>query len=759
MWDRGAPVLRQEDRGLLTGATEFVADLDIDAALTVAFVRSDIAHGTIESIDIAPALASSGVLAVLTAADLDLAPRLPPFTESLVAAGFRRPPIAAERVRFVGEIVAVVIADSLAAALDAVDLVEVRITPLQPVVNATDAARADAPILFPGQSSNIAIHHEFGDDAWSTPAGIRTLSFAMTNHRMAAAPMEGLAIVAVPGSERPLTIHVSTQVPHWTRDHLAEELGLPTAAVRVIAPAVGGGFGSKTAWEVEYLIVAAAARFLGRTLRYVQTRAENLMTAHARGQHHDITVAFDDDGVVHSLAVRAVCDCGAYPSIGALLPAMTQLMSVGVYAIPRVTWVRDSIVTNTAPTGAFRGAGRPEATATIERALDLVALEVGIDPLEARRRNLIPSDAFPYTTPTGATYDSGDYATCLDLVTELGDYQGLRAEQRRRQLAGETRHLGVGLSSYVEVTAGQGGSEFAEVRLTPEGRLDVAVGTMSHGQGHSTTYTQLVSSELGVPPSMIRIVQGDTDLVESGHGTQGSRSVQLGGSAIHDATQRFWVNASALVAAHLETSPADIVSFGGAGVGVRGVPRSAVGWAEIHALSTVSGSAASGLPTRGEVTQVGGSFPFGAHLAVVEVDEETGRVDLIGFFAVDDCGTIVNPLLAEGQLHGGIVSGIAQAIFESVDYDENGTPLTTSFATYALPSAADVPSMHLRSSVTPSPLNPLGAKGIGESGTVGATPAVHNAVVDAVAHLGVVHIDMPLSPETVWRAIQRAHTA
>ncbi|MDW3214607.1 MAG: xanthine dehydrogenase family protein molybdopterin-binding subunit [Ilumatobacteraceae bacterium] len=749
---------RQEDRELLIGSREFIADLAVDDALAVAFVRSDLAHGTIESIDVSAATQVPGVRAVLTASDLDVRASLPPFTESLVDDEFRRPPIATDKVRFVGEIVAMVVADSWPAALDAVDVVEVRITPLEMVVNADDATRADAPLLFPGRPSNVAIHNEFNVDAEPVSDGMRSLSFSTTNHRMAAAPMEGLAIVSIPGPGPSLTVHVSTQVPHWTRDHLAKELDLPTDAVRVVAPAVGGGFGSKTAWEVEYLLVAAAARLLDRTLRYIQTRSENLMTAHARGQRHDVTLAFDDDGVVHSLDVRAFCDCGAYPTVGALLPAMTQLMSVGVYRIPRVTWVRDSIVTNTAPTGAFRGAGRPEATAMIERALDLVAGDLGIDPIEARRRNLIPNDAFPYTTPTGATYDSGDYGTCLDLVAELGDYQGLRAEQRRRRLTDGTSHLGLGLSCYVEVTAGQGGTEFAEIRITAEGRLDVAVGTMSHGQGHATTYTQLVSSELDVPASMIRIVQGDTALVESGHGTQGSRSIQLGGSSVHDAAQRFWTKVSTLVAEQLETSPDDIVSFGESGVGVRGVPHSTLAWPEIHALSSGRDGTTSGLPTRGEVTQVGGSFPFGAHLAVAEVDEETGRVDLVGYYAVDDCGTIINPLLAEGQLHGGIVSGIAQALFESVEYDDNGTPLTTSFATYAKPSAADVPSIHLRSSVTPSPLNPLGAKGIGESGTVGATPAVQNAVIDAVAHLGVRHIDMPLSPETVWSAIRRARS-
>jgi carbon-monoxide dehydrogenase large subunit len=453
--------------------------------------------------------------------------------------------------------------------------------------------------------------------------------------------------------------------------------------------------------------------------------------------------------------VRLVGDGGAYPGIGASLPGGTRRMSQGTYAFPAIDFDVAVATTNTGPMGAYRGAGRPEATALLERLVDQAAHELGIDPIELRVRNLLADEVFPFTTLTGNTYDSGRYRLPLHTAAELIGYDELRAEQRARRERGDTLQLGIGVASYVEITAGGGSSEFGKVEVHDDGSATVYAGTFSHGQGHQTAYAMLVSAQTGIPVDRITLVDGDTDRVPRGGGTGGSRSLQLGGSAVHQATEAMVARAKQLAATVLEADVADIVVDTTRGtIGVAGVPVNALTWAE---LAAHAGDSPDG-PLAGDAvfSSDGASFPFGAHIAVAEVDVETGRARLLRHVAVDDCGTVINPLLVEGQQHGGIGSGVGQALFEEVRFDPDGNPVTSNFADYGLPSAAEMPSFEAHSTETPTPLNPLGAKGIGEAATIGSTPAIQNAVIDAVSHLGVRHIDMPCTPERVWAAIRAA---
>jgi aerobic carbon-monoxide dehydrogenase large subunit len=449
-----------------------------------------------------------------------------------------------------------------------------------------------------------------------------------------------------------------------------------------------------------------------------------------------------------------VQDAGAYPRFGSFLPQMTRSMLTGTYTIPKAQIVSRSVVTNTVPVGAYRGAGRPEAAAAIERSMDLFASEIGMDPVEVRRRNLIPPDAFPYTTPTGTTYDSGRYEYALDLVVRRARYQELRAEQQRRRASGDPRLLGVGVAVYVEITAGGGGGEYATVEVRATGRVRVLTGTLPHGQGHETSWAMLVSDRLGVALDRIDVLHGDTDVVPRGGFTGGSRSLQIGGTNVWRAAGVVVERGRELAARLLEADPADVVlDKAGGRFHVVGTPSIAVDWAELARAAAAEGGSLSG---QGDFVATGGTFPCGAHVAVVEVDVETGQATLLRFIAADDAGRILNPLLAEGQVHGGVAQGVAQALFEEVVYDPDGNLLTSTFADYAIVSAAELPSFETIHLETPSPLNDLGAKGIGESGSIGATPAVQNAVVDALSHLGVRHIQMPATPERVWRAMAEA---
>jgi carbon-monoxide dehydrogenase large subunit len=571
----------------------------------------------------------------------------------------------------------------------------------------------------------------------------------------------GIVVDPRPADEIELTVYAPTQAPFGVRDPLAANLNLDPDKVRVIAPAVGGGFGAKTGLYVEYLVAAAIARQLGRPVKWTETRSENMIAMNqGRAQIQYVDMGLKRDGTIVAVKARIVGDAGAYPATGAFLPFLTRMMGQGVYRIPKVEVYAISATTNTSPTGAYRGAGRPEATAFLERILDMAADELAIDPVEIRRHNFLRPEEFPLSTVTGANYDVGEYDKALTEATRIAGYDGLLAEQAARRRRGDAKQLGIGVSTYVEVTAGGLFQEFGSVEVHSDGTVTAAVGTSAHGQGHETSFSMIVAELLGVPMESVRVVQSDTTLVPRGQGTMGSRSLQTAGSALYKASESVLDKAKRLAAHLLEANVDDIVLTDDGRLGVAGVPTSALSWGELahaaHDRSKLPEHMEPGLAVALDFNQGDATFPFGAHIAVVEVDTETGRVELLRHIAVDDCGRILNPLIADGQVHGGVAQGAAQALFEGVVYDEDGNPLTGNLMDYAMPSAAELPSFELSHTETPTPLNPLGAKGIGESGTIGSTPAVQNAVVDALSYLGIKHVDMPTTSERVWRAIQDA---
>jgi carbon-monoxide dehydrogenase large subunit len=546
---------------------------------------------------------------------------------------------------------------------------------------------------------------------------------------------------------------------------MAPVLGLEPDQLRIVCPWVGGGFGPKAAAYVEYLVAAAAARALGRPVKWAETRSEDMVSlVHGRDYVMTAKLGTKLDGTITGLDVNVVASAGAYPAIGAILPMLTQMMSPGVYDVPKVHFDATTAITNNTTVGAYRGAGRPEATQLIERVLDVAADDLGIDPAEIRRKNFLRPDAFPLTTVTGANYDSGEYATALDAALAAAGYEDLRAEQAARRERGDTVQLGIGISSYVEVTAPIGlHVEYGAVEVHDDGTASLAVGTSVHGQGHHTAFAMLASDVLGIPMDKITLVNSDTASVPRGAGTMGSRSLQTAGSAVHVASNEVLVKAKQIAANVLEADVADIV-VGDDQLEVSGVPSRGVSWGDLAVAANDPDKLPAGMepaPLRHELDFDGSdsTYPFGSHVAVVDVDTDTGAVRLVRHVAVDDCGRILNPLLVAGQQHGGIAQGAAQAIFEEVVYDADGNPVTSNLADYAIPSAAELPSFEVSNTQTDSPRNPLGAKGIGESGTIGSTPAIQNAVIDAISHLGVTHVDMPCTAERVWRAIQTATTS
>lgn len=764
----GTRVLRTEDPELLTGAVRYVADLEQEGLVHLVFVRSELAHAWITSVDLTEALAAEGVVAVLTAAELGL-----PAQHSMVKVhdDFARPPLADDRVRFVGEPIVAVLAESETAAHDAAQLVVVDYEALDSVVEAEPALAADAPLLFPDlRGDNIALSAtdpapaDFFGDADVVVRG------RYVNQRMAVAAMEPHGAMAYVDERGRVVMYGSTQMPHLLRDLLARSLGIDRDQVRVITPPVGGGFGGKAGLYPEQTIVAAAALRTGRPVRWIATRSEDLLSlGHSRDQIQYVELGCMRDGTFTGLRAHIVGNAGAYPTIGAFLPGGTKRMAQGTYRFPKMQVDVVVAATNTNPTGPYRGAGRPEATAMLERAVDQAALELGIDPVEIRKRNFIDDGAFPYPTLTGITYDSGGYSTPLDEALRLAGYAELRADQARRRDAGDRHLLGIGLATYVEITAGGGSSEYGSVEVHPDGSISVKAGTSAHGQGHQTAFAMIVSEQTGVPVERIRLDAVDTDEVRTGGGTGGSRSLQLGGSAVMRATEAMVDKARHLAAHLLEAAVDDVVVDRETGtIGVVGVPASSLDWGtlarEAKALGGAPGDVVdhtdgtAGLAAQLDFDQGAATFPFGAHLAVVEVDRDTGLVTLLRHLAVDDCGTVLNPLLVEGQQHGGAAAGISQALYEQVVHDSAGNPLNSNFLDYRVPSAAEFPSFEVHHTQTPTPLNPLGAKGIGEASTIGSTPAVQNAVIDALAHLGVRHVDLPCTPESVWQAIQAAES-
>ncbi|MGA2209109.1 MAG: xanthine dehydrogenase family protein molybdopterin-binding subunit [Acidimicrobiales bacterium] len=752
----GNSVRRVEDPELLMGRGTFVGNLRLEGLARAVFVRSPHAHARIRSIDVEAARSAPGVIGVFTAGDLGIRP----FHGFMVLnAACARPALADGKVNFVGDPVVMVVAETEAAGLDAAELVVVDYEPLDAVVDPEAALADGAPLQFEELGTNVVAG--MADPVTDPLAGAVTVVRAqLENQRLAVVPMEGDAIAVVPGDDgdgHDLTVYVSTQMPHGFAQSAARNLDLDLERMRVVAPHVGGGFGSKAGLGAEHAAVIVGAMQLGRPVTWVQTRSENLVgTPHGRGQVQWIEMGFDGEGRITGMHCRVLADAGAYAGFGgALAIGPTRMMAQGVYAIPAIRYDVAVVVTNTTPMGAFRGAGRPEAAEFLERMMNLAASELDIDPVELRRRNLLPAFSEPYRTVMGTTYDVGDYGKALDEAVRLAGYQQLRAEQAARRASGDRLQLGIGVAVYVEVTAG-GGGEFGALEVHRDGTATIRVGTSGHGQGHATSFAMIVSDTLGIPMEDIGFVQSDTATVPRGGGTGGSRSLQLAGSAVLGASEEVLVRARELVAAELEASVADIVIHDGGRLGVAGVPSSALSWAAIAGLAEADGDSGGPLASEFDFVQAGATFPFGAHISVVEVDTETGQVRPLRHIAVDDCGRIVNPLLVTGQQHGGIAQGMAQALWEEVVFDAQGNPLTATLADYSMPSAAELVFFETANTETPTPRNPLGAKGIGESGTIGSTPSVHNAVIDALAHLGVRHVAMPCTPERVWRAIVAA---
>jgi carbon-monoxide dehydrogenase large subunit len=749
----GQRVLRREDARFLRGAGRYVENLDVSEALHVTFVRSPVAHARVAGVDVSEARAAGAQ--AFTAADLDLGTFDPPPFPGLDQR-MGRPFLAHEVVRFAGDIVAIVVTHTRAEGFDAAELVAVDYEELPAVADPHRALAGDV-LLFTEAGTNVCRRGgpEQRDEGLFDGCDA-VVSGRLVSQRLAPSPLEARSSAAAVGDDGRLTVWLSTQTPHQDRAGLARALGLDPSAVRVVAPDVGGGFGAKIL-SAEDVLVAWLARKLGRPVRWTETRSENMVAmTHGRAAVLDFTIGGSRDGRVQAYRLDVLQDVGAYPGIAAILPGFTGLMASGVYGIPKIEVGFTCVVTNTTPIGPFRGAGRPEATQAVERGIDLFAAEVGLDPAEVRRRNFIQPDAFPYTTASGAGYDSGDYERALDLALDAAGYAALREEQRRRRAEGGVRQLGIGVSAYVEITNGLPEGEFGAVEITADGEAVLRTGSFSHGQGHETTFAMIVADRLGIPLQSVRVVKGDTDEVLRGTGTYGSKSTQIGGVAAGLAADDVVERAKSLAADLLEASAADVVLDVDAGAfHVVGAPRPSLSWAEL----------ASRLEERGQLGELRAehdfapgvpTFPFGAHVAVVEVDTETGAVELRRLVAVDDAGRIINPVIAQGQVHGGVATGVAQALYEEVVYDDDGNPLTASLLAYAFPSAAELPSFDDVPMETPTPINPLGAKGIGESGTIGATPAVQNAVADALAPLGVRHVDMPANGERVWRALRDA---
>ena len=728
-------------------------DMPLPGALHLTFVRSYLAHAKINGIDKSAAEAAGAQ--VFLAGDTDLTVNPAPPMLGLDPRMFR-PLLASQTVRFVGDIVAIVLADTREASADAAELVEIDYEALPVVTDPIEAAK-DEVLLFPDIGSNICFRRPADNpDPQLLEASEVRVKGRLISQRISALPIEPRANAAQFGEDGRLTLWISSQTPHQDKMVLGMLLGLDEDHVRVVAPDVGGGFGAKGA-AVEDVLVGWLARATGRPVRWTETRSENLVAMHhGRAMVLEFELGATREGKIEALKLDILADAGAYPGLGAFLPNLTALMSSGVYAIPKIEAEIRAVVTNTTPTGPVRGAGRPEATQTLERAMDLLAAELSLDPAEVRRRNFIANDAFPYTTASGASYDIGDYGGALNLVLERAGYEGLRREQASRRQNGSSTQLGIGLSTYVEVTNGISEKEFGAVEITPTGEAIVRTGSLSQGQGHETTFAQIVAERLGLPIEKVSVIRGDTDVVPRGTGTYGSKSTQIGGVAAGQASEEVVEKGKRMAATELEANPEDMVLDLQEGrFHVTGAPQPSLSWGDL-ASRLESQDRMAELAAEVDFQASQPTFPFGAHLAVVEVDTETGSVTLQRIVAVDDAGRIINPLVAEGQVHGGVAAGVAQALFEELTYDEDGNPQNANLVTYCIPAATELPPIEAVEMETPTPINPLGVKGIGESGTIGATPAVHNAVIDALSPYGVRHIDMPLNGETVWLAIQDA---
>jgi carbon-monoxide dehydrogenase large subunit len=686
-------------------------------------------------------------------------------------------PITPDKARYVGDAVAVVVASSATAAKDAADAVVVDYEVLPAVVDLEDSL-SDRVVINEDLGTNLAYTWELKPDEAKVDAAFAAATHVVKERyiqqRLIPAAMEPRGVLVVPapyGGD--YTVYSSTQIPHILRVMLALGLGISETKLRVIAPSVGGGFGSKLNVYAEEVLCLALAKRLKKPVRWTEERTENAQaTIHGRGQIQDIELAADENGRVTAVRVNLVADMGAYMQLVTPgVPLLGAFLYHGVYDVPAYSFSCRSVFTTMTPTDAYRGAGRPEATYAIERAMDALARTVGLDPVEIRRRNFIPADAFPYSSAPGLVFDSGNYDGALDKALEMVGYDMLRKEQQMRRESGSKTHLGIGLSTYCEMCGlapsrvlaalryGAGGWEAASVQLLPTGKVQVTTGTSPHGQSHETCWSQIVADRLGVSPDDVDVLHSDTSISPLGMDTYGSRSLAVGGTAVALATDKVIDKARTIAAHQLEVAEEDL-EFANGVFAVKGTPDKAIPIQGIAFASFTGHNLPDGMEPnlRAEASYDPPNFvfPFGTHICVVEVDEETGAVKLLKYVAVDDCGNQVNPMVIEGQVHGGVVQGIAQALFEEASYDADGNLLTSTLADYLIPSAAEMPSFDLGSTVTPSPSNPLGVKGIGEAGTIASTPAVINAIVDALSPLGVTDVRMPASPQRVWATIQEA---
>ncbi|MFO7270280.1 MAG: molybdopterin-dependent oxidoreductase [Sphaerobacter thermophilus] len=763
----GARVRRKEDPRLITGRATYVDDVRIPGMLYLAFVRSPHPHARIRSINVEQALAMPGVVAVVTGQDLRGILKM---TDEIggegedagtVQEGATSPrmfPMAVDRVRHVGQAVVAVVAESDYQARDAVDAVQVDYETLPAVVDPEAAMQDGAPQLWDELPNNIAMSYDRtrGDVDAAFEAADVVVKQRMINQRLAGVPMEPRGVVAAPDpATGGVTVWSSTQAPHWNRNDIAKNLGLGQNQVRVIAPQVGGGFGVKIGAYAEDFILSGIAYHLQRPVKWIETRSENLMATHqGRAQIADVEVAADGRGKILAYRLNLIQDQGAYPK-DTSLGVLTSLVVVGCYDIPAIDLHIRGVCTNTMDVGAYRGAGRPEAAYYIERAIDLIADRTGLDPAEVRRVNFIPPEKFPYTTIVGEIYDSGEYAKALDKALELSGYQQLRQEQAAARQQG--RYLGIGLSSYVEI-CGFGPWESATLRIEPSGAVTVYSGICPQGQGQETVFAQMVADHLGADFDQITVQFGDTATAPQGNGTMGSRGLAVGGGAVMLSIEKIREKLKQIAAAMLEASVDDIELADGRWR-VKGAPDKSVTLAQIAAEAyggTLPADIAPGLETTDFFRPEDETFPFGTHVAVVELMPDTGEVKLLRYVSVDDCGVIMNPMLVEGQVHGGLAQGIAQALLEEVRYDDNGQLLTGTLMDYAVPKATHLPVFETDHTETPTHLNPMGAKGIGEAATIGSTPAVANAVIDALEPLGITHLDMPFTPEKIRTVMQEA---
>jgi aerobic carbon-monoxide dehydrogenase large subunit len=772
--EKGRARLRKEDARLVTGQTNWTDNIVLPGLLQMAFVRSPMAHARITSVDLSAARGVPGVIAAFSGADFaDEQGSLPcawPVTPDIVIPA--HPPMAVDEVRYVGEAVAVVVARDRYTAADAAALVDVSYEPLPPVLDMRTALDESSPKVHEAGNKSFEWTFANGDlDAAFRDAPV-VIERTYRQQRLIPSAMEPRAVVASCVSDE-VTVWSATQIPHVVRVMLALVTGIPEQNIRVIAPDVGGGFGSKLQMTAEEVLAVLIARKLGRPVKWTESRSEGNMTVHhGRDQWQRLRIAADRDGRLRGLSVDLLADMGAYLMLVTPgIPLLGAFLFNSIYKMDAYSFRCTGVFTTKMPTDAYRGAGRPEATYAIERIMDELAVELDMDPLQLRERNWIRHDEFPYTTIAGMEYDSGNYEAATVRARELFGYDALRQEQNERNLDNHPVRLGIGVSTYIEACGwapsrilGQlgyagGGWEHASVRVLPTGKVEVVTGTSPHGQGHETAWSQLVADQLGVPFEDVRVLHGDTLVSPRGFDTYGSRSVAVGAPAIFSACEKVIAKAKRLTAHMLEASQDDI-EFSDGRLQVRGDPEKGYSIPELALATFAAHNFPDGmepsLDSDATFDPVNFSFPHGTHLCAAEVDTETGMVTIRSYVAVDDCGKVINPLIVEGQVHGGIAQGIGQALYEEGVYDDDGNLVTTTLADYLIPSAADLPSYVTDRTETPATTNPLGVKGIGEAGTIAATPAVVNAVVDALRPFGINDITMPCTPERVWRAIENA---